>query len=96
MTTGARILSLPCPQGPLLIALVMEYAPTPCDVVTSMHLYIPQAQSELHIGGQMSITVLPQIPVKQGKRCTLERHRIAQSPRFNKSTHVQDSYDFTF
>lgn len=39
MTTGARTQSLPCPQGPLLIA-VMEYAPTPYDVVTSMQLYI--------------------------------------------------------
>lgn len=51
MTTGARIQSLPCPQGPLLIA-VMEYAPTPRDVVTSMQLYIPQVQFGLHIRGQ--------------------------------------------
>lgn len=48
---GARNQSLPCPQGPLLIA-VMEYAPTPYDVVTSMQLYIPQVQFGLHIGGQ--------------------------------------------
>lgn len=40
MTTGARIQSLPCPQGPLLA--VMEQAPTLHDMITSMQLYIPQ------------------------------------------------------
>jgi len=47
---GARIQSLPCPQGPLLTA-VMEYALTPHDMVTSMQLYVPQFQSGLRIEG---------------------------------------------
>jgi len=50
MTMGARIQSLPCPQGPLLTA-VMEYALTPHDMVTSMQLYVPQFQSGLRIEG---------------------------------------------
>lgn len=50
MTTGARIQSLPCPQGPLLTA-VREYAPIPHDVVTSTQLYIPQVHTEGHVFG---------------------------------------------
>lgn len=51
MTIGARILPLPCPQGPLLIAAV-EYTAAPRDRVTSTQLPIPQVQFRLQLKKQ--------------------------------------------